>query len=712
MNTPLRTVLAILLLGAALSSAGAGPETPGSRPLPFSDDRAPPPRLPVPLDRHFKGEIVEFGKGRIRLRWDWSQEEQLDDFETFVPVRASLDGGFEWSEGALTGRGTGGLRLRFGLESDFSVRVAGNLLDPHDLGIVLAKPDASDETVLCLVQDRFFTQWDAAAGNTNMINKLGGIPPEAPGRVEFRYVDRQPKPAMARGADVRLEVVRKARRTEFRITPGKGETVTLAGDDPTPSFPVLSPGLYTSGGSATFGQLEIEGLISKDWCVEHRVLPHVIGNLLHPGNGFAGADRTAAEIVERFLAQPDAPEPDTPGEGPLHPSEREGGAKVETRVDPEAVARLVGQERLPLVIRIRAAEALLEKGFEDEAVERRVAQLLDAKDLPTRVLAWQVLRSRLPWHFRYEPDAEPKVRREAALLVAHWLSQRDDPANADQVFVDGYWYSPHKADQIRAEWDNAWDLRTPHVRVRTNLTKEWADWYLGALEAQYHEMVRRLGREPPADRLPLSVLVFRSKDDYAKFCEGNGYGSRAAWGRFADVEKGVGFATFEKRYAPFDALNQCAKLFLHASTDTYWPIWFDEGRASFLGDGRRRTTTWDGKALTVGLPGDSAATRMFKVEARQRLPWSVRTFLAADPRTLEAKQRADWYTYAWALYHWLSNEAPEDIQNRFATWQGLVENTKAGPRVVDSVAKEQFERVFADDMTKLDALFAAWLTAE
>jgi hypothetical protein len=341
-----------------------------------------------------------------------------------------------------------------------------------------------------------------------------------------------------------------------------------------------------------------------------------------------------------------------------------------------------------------------------------VAQLLDAKELPTRVLAWQVLRPRLPWHFRYEPDAEPKVRREAALLVADWLNRRDDPTHADQVFVDGYWYSAHKADQIRSAWEQAWDLRTPHVRVRTNLTKEWADWYLAALEAQYAEMVRRLGREPPAQSLPLSVLVFRSKDDYATFCEANGYGTRATWGRFADVEKGVGLATFEKRFAPFDALNQAAKLFLHAATDTYWPIWFDEGRASFLGDGRRRTTTWNGSALQVGLPGEGAATRAFKVEARQRLPWSVATFLAADMRALDAKQRADWYTYAWMLYHWLTAEAPEDLRNRFATWQGLVENTKAGPRVVDNVAREQFERVFAGAMEHLEALFAVWLISE
>jgi hypothetical protein len=64
------------------------------------------------------------------------------------------------------------------------------------------------------------------------------------------------------------------------------------------------------------------------------------------------------------------------------------------------------------------------------------------------------------------------------------------------------------------------------------------------------------------------------------------------------------------------------------------------------------------------------------------------------------------------LYHWLTAEAPEDLRNRFATWQGLVENTKAGPRVVDNVAREQYERVFAGAMEHLEALFAVWLISE
>ena len=692
------TLAAALLVGSPLTPVA--PAQAGERPMIFSDDQAPPPILPVPLDRYFQGEIVSFKGGRLKLRWTWEYDEHLQDFEQFVPVRKSLDGGFKWTKRHLEARGTGGLRLRFGFQSDVQVRVDATLTDPHDLGVVLAKADASDESILCLIQDRFFTQFDKSAGNATMINKMGGIPPETPGVVEFRYVDRKPQNGLKRGDEVRFEVDRKGRITTFRVGKSKGKLLALSGEDPTPSFDAFCPGLYTSGGSATFHALEIEGAIRPEWCKENDVLPHVIDDLLHPGNGFKGVTKTWAKVVKQFLAQPDEPPEPVEGKEPA------------PRVDPEAVVRVVGMEKLPLVIRIRAAEALLEKGYSDAAVERRVAQLLDAGSLPTRVLAWQVLRPQLPWHFNYQPDAEAKVRREGALLVAHYMNEYEDAQAEGKVFVTGYWYTPHRADEIRAAWKNAWDLRTSHVRVRTNLPYAWAVWYRDALEAQYHEMVRQLGREPPPERLPLSTLVFRSKDGFSKFCLENGYGGKEAWGRFVDVENGVGFVTFDKRYAPFFALNMQAKAFLFAATDTYWPTWFDEGRGSFLGDGHRRTAKWDGKRLRVGLPASGPSMRAFKMSARQKMPWTIATFLQDDPRDLDGVRRAKWYTFAWALHHWLTVEATAEYADIYARWQGLVENSAAGPRVVNDVSRKQFLSLFASKLETLETQFSEWLKTD
>ena len=118
-RSPLSPLALVVLAG--LLPGGAGAQE-AARPLPFSDDMLPPPPLPAPLDRHFRGELLEFDGERVRLQWDWSDAAQLEDFEAFVPVRHGLRGGFALGEGeaagALLAQGTGGLRLRMGMLDD------------------------------------------------------------------------------------------------------------------------------------------------------------------------------------------------------------------------------------------------------------------------------------------------------------------------------------------------------------------------------------------------------------------------------------------------------------------------------------------------------------------------------------------------------------------------------------------------------------------
>ena len=676
-----------LLAGVPVADAADEPV----RLLPFSDDIAPPPPLPTPLDRHFRGKIESFDGDRIAIHWSWATEDQLEDFEPFVPVRSTLSGGFVWKEGRLEASGTGGLRLRLGLIGELEVETSATLHDPHDIGIVLPVPRSSDESILCLVQDRLFTRFDSAAGNANMINKVGGIPVVTPGYVEFRYVDRRMHPELAPGARVKLHVVRKNPHTAFTIDPGGGEAVTLQGRDTDTAFERFTPGLYTSGGAGDFGELRISGRIDPAWLTEHRVLPHVASDLLHAGNRFKGAEKKAAETVERFLLQDPSAEP-----------------APKKLVAPATVAAYVGDVKLPLVIRIRAAESLTEKGLADGTVAERVAGLLDAKDAPARVLAWQVLRAQLPWHFHYDVDAEPKVRREAALLVGAYLRERDDAEAQGKVFVEGYWYTAARADAIRGEWDRAWDLRTPRVRVRTNLAKEWADWHLAALEAEYRELVRLVGREPPPEMLPLSVLVFAKKDEFATFCNGNGYEAKAAWSRFVDLERNSGFTVFDRKDAPYWALTQAAKLFLRSATGRYWPSWFEEGRAAYFGNPEIGAARWDGTTLQVGLQGrGSAARKLAAVASQGRLP-SVEAFLVQSPHALEGDALALWYAQAWGLHQWFLTAAPEPMRQRFADWQGVMENLDVSPRAIDEVGRKQLHLHFDRDWAELERLFLEW----
>ena len=683
------TAAAAFVLAGPAAHAG---DPPPARRLAFSDDVSPPPPLPQPIDRAFKGELVDFDGERATLRWDWKSPDQLSDFESFVPVRSTLSGGFVVKDGRVSAEGTAGIRLRLGFVSDLEVHVGPtNLENPHDLGIVLPAPGSSDESILCLVQDILFTKFDGAAGNTNMINKMGGIASTTVGMVEFRYVDRRIEPRMKPGTEVTFDVVRKGPETSFTICPKGGEPNTLHGKDPDTAMTRFTPGLYVSGGAADFGRLTIGGKLDLAWCNEHGVLPYVASNLLHPGNRWKPPEKKLAELVERF-------------------SHQAAGEKDPKKfVAPEALAPLLGDVKVPLVIRIRAAEALMDRDAAGGLVAERLASILDAKDQPARVLAWQLLRARLPWDFHYEVDADPKVRREAAQLIAAYLRERGDAEAQGKVFVDGYWYTAERADAIRANWDHAWELRTPRIRLRTNLPKDWADWYARALDAEYAELVRLVGKEPPAQRLPLSVFVFADAPAFSEFCTLNGYAAKAAWGRFCDMDKNVSFTTFDKKDGLANTMGQFAKQYLHFATGKFWPAWFDEGRAAWFGNAEYGTVSFDGTTLKVGLTASGGSVQLLSnAAANGRLP-AIIDVVAKDPRSLTPEARRIWYVEAWALHAWLVGFAPDEIRGKFAEWQSVMEKLPTSPRDVEDMGLKEFLSFFAKRLPEMDREFAEWV---
>jgi len=676
-----------------LGAARAGDPAPAAAPrLPFSDDVAPPPPLPLPLDRAFRGELVDFDGERATLRWDWKSPAQLADFESFVPVRSTLTGGFTVRDGRLYADGTAGIRLRLGMLSDLELHVPAVLTKPHDLGVVLALPGVDDDSVLCLVQDTLFTAFDAAAGRSNMINRLGGIPVEHAGFTEFRYIARNLEPRLAPGAAVQFDVIRKTAETTFVITPKDKEPSTLRGKDTNTPATRFTPGLYVSGGSADFGALTISGKLDPAWCAEHGVLPHVAANLLAPANKWKPAEKKAAELVEKFAKQDPATEKD-----------------AKKLVAPETIAPFVGDVKLPLVIRIRAAEAILDRGAAEGAVGERLAALLDAKDEPTRVLAWQVMRPRLPWHFKYEVGAASNVRREAALLIGAWVREHVDAEKAGKVFVEGSWYTPERADQVRSYWEHAWDLRSPRIRLKTDLSKEKADWYLAALEAEYVELVRLVGREPPAQCLPMSVFVFSDKNDFGAFCTKNGYEAKAAWGRFTDLDKNVSFTSYDARDGLANALGQFAKQFHRFATGKFWPVWYDEGRAAWFGSAEYGTASFDGKTLKVGLRATGASVEKLKLQSVQTGIPTILDVVSKDPRTLEGEARRIWYVEAWALHAWLMDAAPDVIRGRFAEWQSAMGKLPTLPSDVDATGRAEFVARFQKDLPEMDRQFKEWV---
>jgi hypothetical protein len=277
-----------------------------------------------------------------------------------------------------------------------------------------------------------------------------------------------------------------------------------------------------------------------------------------------------------------------------------------------------------------------------------------------------------------------------------------------KVFVEGEWTTPSKADQIRAAWPKSWDLRGPHVRLRTNLSREWADWTYNGLESAYRELVRLLGREPPKELLPLSVLLFAKNDDFQAFCEANGYAEKAAWRRFADLDRLVALDTFERDNAPQWQLHLLAKLFLRSGTGRFWPSWFEEGRAAWFAHGELGTGTWDGTTLKTGLQAKGVKVTYVSAGATQGKLWTTADFLAKDPRSLAGEERVRWYAHAWALHAYLMDAAEDADRRRFAAWQSAIETLAPSPREVEAVGRKQFLGLWGTDLEAFDARFREW----
>jgi uncharacterized lipoprotein YbaY len=686
-------VFASMLAGAILI---AGPvRSEDARPaghLPYADVEPGWTELPTPIDRVLRGHVVSVDPRRVRVRYEWASPDELRDFERFVPVHADLDGEFTVQGGKLRVSGTVGIRHRVALLPDLSVDARATLPDPHDAGVVLADPWFQDRSVVCLVQDRFFTRFDRAAGNSNMINQLGAVA-DARGSMPFRYIARRRDPVIDAGATVHLVVTRKARHTSFDIDLGRGDEQTLAGTDPGTSLKRFCPGLYVAGVAAEFGPLEIEGEMDPDWLRDRRILPQVADDLTGKANGFQGPALRAAQAVEEFArgvaAAPAGPAPD---------------AAL------DRVAGLLSSKDLPLVVRIRAAEALVatHRAGGLGAGESRILAALRSEDAPARTLAWQVLRPHLPWHFGYDPTAAAAARAEAAGRVEAYLSECDAKTKAGLVPVEGRWCTPQEADAARADWAHAWDLRGAHVRLRTNLPRASAEDCLKALEAGFEKLVALNGRELQAPAMPLSVLVFSDAAGFRQFCAANGYAERAASGEVADLERGVAILTMQPGADPRAAVGVMARVFLRVATGRRWPAWFEEGRAAWFGDGDYDVAAWQGEKFKVGLPPQGPpAALLASAAAAGRLP-SIAEFLATNPAGLDVEAHRLWRAQAWGLHHYLLVGAPHESRIRFTHWFYETSVEDPVPADVDAEGRSTFLATFRSDLSTMDAAFRAW----
>jgi hypothetical protein len=181
---------------------------------------------------------------------------------------------------------------------------------------------------------------------------------------------------------------------------------------------------------------------------------------------------------------------------------------------------------------------------------------------------------------------EEKANLEKGMILheGKWIS-KEEMANVEKgmKFVDGKWVSQDDADQLRSNWERAWELTSDHFALRTNATEAKAKSFLDSLEASYNEMKKLCDdKAPPAD-LRLQVWVLASKSEYNQMAGGaDEHSTQLAsfWIEEGDNVVGVTTSGDDEWKVPLNLYHIAAHLYERAVFHPDTPRWFQEGVAS------------------------------------------------------------------------------------------------------------------------------------
>lgn len=226
------------------------------------------------------------------------------------------------------------------------------------------------------------------------------------------------------------------------------------------------------------------------------------------------------------------------------------------------------------------------------------------------------------------------------------------------------------------------------------------------LPALEKELSLRFERRP-------TLLLLDSREAYERYLvEADRQQYRSAGG-FADPSRAVTVVcTADKsaHEAHSLALHELSHLADAAAFPQSMPNWFREGFAErFGGPG---TFSWDGTQLT--LRGDLDSERLATLRSGGK-PWPIAELVRIDPLSLwgsDREQAKRYYAQAWALYRWLSSEAPSSLRVRWDAWivscKGAKRGFPPGPQPVPT-PDELFRKHFDGALAEIDAGLVQWL---
>jgi len=307
-----------------------------------------------------------------------------------------------------------------------------------------------------------------------------------------------------------------------------------------------------------------------------------------------------------------------------------------------------------------------------------------------------------------EVDGKGVVRldgKEVPATVAGWLRDQTTEVNNSKLAFEA-------AGKSAPQLENLKQHESELLVVRTDLAAAQARKLHALGSALFPHLRKRLDGEPSRR---LQLYVFARHDDYQSYLEarrldgpGNAKGL-CDYGAFQTLVSAEGLAS-EDLHAL--VLHELSHLFFFATAPAVMPDWFAEGFAETFGG--QGTFAWDGKKLQVG-----GMMRRDRIDDLKKDPMPLRDLLRTGAAALLARDQGRghrFYAQCWALHRFLLQERGA-WRARFLFFEaecrggilGAPERGRPTPNPVPATAV--FQRLFAQDLDRIEQEFRAWLAA-
>ncbi len=379
-------------VGALPRSALADDPMPGAGAAPAGGD--------VPLDTFFKGAVVAIDGAKVKLRYDFGNADQQNDWVQGVPWNIAKDkaDGIGVAEGRLAIRGNVGARHVAEWEGDVTVTCKLVPDGVKDIGGFLSTPDSSSDYVSFTIAETYFHKWDNNPGGDTGMMKFGRQFSTGNGKggyVGFRYLDfRKPSTEPASGKASVFAFGRRLSNVLLTLDDMKLDSL-----EPGNRMRVVQAGFYAIQSSMSVDDVVIEGTLASRF--------------------------VAAKGLALKTAKPLATDA--------------GGPPVAPGVDPAIMATLAayrnGSISAPKVVQIVADPTRSDSDRDAAAQGLRmgphkalpaVVDLLYSQDQKSRVYGIEIVKGITGKNYGYEPKASEKARAAAVRRLNEDIAQHPD----------------------------------------------------------------------------------------------------------------------------------------------------------------------------------------------------------------------------------------------------------------------------------------------